>query len=166
MSGLAQAQRDVKRITENAAQQFRSEPEISRNIQRAAEDMDAVQDRPQQQDSSKETQGIQQQIVQTQDRAIRQSQQAMRQQRQQMAQAQQQQQGQGQQERQGQPGGNQPAQRSDPPLSNVQYGKLNKVDPKGRGFGNLSPRAMQNLREGRQERVPAEYRELVNQYYK
>ena len=165
LSGLAQAQRDIKKITENAAQRFRSEPEISRNIQRAAEDMDAVQDRLQQQDSSQETQGVQQRIVQTLDRAIRQSQQAMRQQRQQMAQAQQQQQGQGQ-EQQNQPGGNQPAQRSTAPLSNVQYGKLNKVDPKGRGFGNLSPRAMQNLREGRQERVPAEYRELVNQYYK
>ena len=167
LNNLAQAQRETRRIAENAAQRFRGEPDILRNIQRASEQMDAVQDRLQQQDSGRETQSMQQQIVQGLDRAIRQSQQSMRQQRQQMAQSQQQQSGQNGQQQQQQPGGSSPAQRSAPPLSNVQYGRLNEgASQKGRGFGNLSPRAMQSLREGRQEKVPAEYRDLVNQYYK
>ena len=33
-------------------------------------------------------------------------------------------------------------------------------------FSALNPRAQRTLREGQQERVPAEYQDLVNRYYK
>lgn len=161
---LAQAQRETQRITEQAAQRLRGQPEIGQTVQRAAEEMEEVQDSLRQQQTDAPTQQRQERIVNMLDRALRQTQQAMRQQRQQMAQQGQQMQ-QSQQQAQAQPG-NQPLQRTNAPVVQAQPGVFGKADPRGRGFGALPPRAQQSLREGRQERVPAEYRDLVNQYYK
>jgi hypothetical protein len=59
-----------------------------------------------------------------------------------------------------------PSPKSNAPLVQADSAALGAFRPGGRGFGPLSPKAQQLMRQGRQERVPAEYRELVNQYYK
>jgi hypothetical protein len=132
--------------------------------------MDDVRERLQNKQTDNDTQGRQQRIVNSLDTALDRVREQMRQQRQQMAQ---QQQGQkpgqkpGQQMAQNQqPGGSNPAQKTYAPLSDIRPGAFHDVNRTGRGFQGLSPRAQQALREGRQEKVPAEYRDLVNQYYK
>jgi len=159
---LTQAQRETQRITEQAAQQLRGQPEIGQTVQRAAEEMEEVQDRLLQQQTEAPTQQQQERIVGMLDRALRQTRQAMRQQRQQMMA----QQGQPQNRQARFQPGSQPMQRTNAPVVQAQPGVFGNADPRGRGFGALPPRAQQALREGRQERVPAEYRDLVNQYYK
>jgi hypothetical protein len=163
LSGLNEAQRQTRQIARNAAENLRAAPEIAQNVQRAAEEMQDVQDQLERQQTGRPTQEKQGQIVRRLDQAISQTRQAMRQQRQQMAMQQGQQQNQ-QQSPQRQRG-NQPARRS-APVVQAQPGAFGNVALRGRGFGGLNPRAMQSLREGEQERVPAEYRDLVNQYYK
>ena len=112
------------------------------------------------------TQAGQDRVVGQLEKVIRQAQQAMREQQQQQQAAAGQQPGKPSQEQGAQPGGNKPAQRSFAPLSGVKNGPLADFDKRGRGFGSLSDREQQAMKQGRQERVPAEYRELVNQYYK
>lgn len=172
IDSLSQAQRQTQQITKRAADQLKNAPQIGKTVQQASEEMEDVQQRLRQQHTENDTQAKQEKIVGMLDQAIRQTQQAMRQQRQQMAQ-QKQQQGnqpgqQGEQQAQGEPqqGGNQPLQKTFAPISKQQAARTHAANQEGRGFGNLSPRAQQSLREGRQERVPAEYRDLVNQYYK
>lgn len=160
---LNQAQRETQRITQRAAQQLRGNPEIAQGVQRAAEQMEDVMDMLQQSETGKPTQERQGQIVRMLDRAIGQTQQAMRQQRQQRAQQQQQQSGQQQPQ---QLGGNQPASRTFAPVVEPKTGPFGTPDPRAGRMTDLSPRAQRAMREGRQERVPAEYRDLVNQYYK
>ncbi len=160
------SQQENRQVTRSAAQRLRSSPDIANTVRRAAEQMDDVEEMLRQKETGDPTQGKQDQIVRMLDQAIQQSRQAMRQQRQQrMAQQQQQQQGQQPGEPR-QPGGNQPAQKTYAPVVKAQNGPGHPFDMRGRGFGALSPRAQQSMREGQQERVPAEYRELVNQYYK
>ena len=52
------------------------------------------------------------------------------------------------------------------PIVGKENGPLNKANQRGRGFGTLDPRGQQALKQGRQEKVPAEYRDIVNQYFK
>ena len=54
LNSLTQAQRETRRIAESAAQRLKAAPEIGKNVQQAIEDMDAVQDRLQQQDTMQE----------------------------------------------------------------------------------------------------------------
>jgi hypothetical protein len=61
-------------------------------------------------------------------------------------------------------GGNDPRSRN--PITPLKDGAFGQESLRGRGFGGLDPRAQRALREGQGERVPAEYRDLVNQYYK
>ncbi len=167
LNDLQQAQRETREIAQNAARQLRASPDISSAVQKAADEMADVQDMLQQGDTGNSTQSKQERIVGMLDRALEQTRQAMRQQRERMAQ--QRQSGQQQQQQassQQTPGGNQPAPRTYAPIVQAHTGSRNPFDTHGRGFGALSPRAQQSLREGEQERVPAEYRELVNQYYK
>jgi hypothetical protein len=164
---LQRSQQENRQITQSAAQRLRSSPDISNTVRRAAEQMDDVEEMLRQKETGDPTQGKQDQIVGMLDRAIQQSRQAMRQQRQQRMAQQQQQQQQGQQPGEPrQPGGNRPAQKSFAPSVKAENGAGHPIDSRGRGFQALSPRAQQSMREGQQERVPAEYRELVNQYYK
>jgi hypothetical protein len=162
---LNQAQRETQRITQRAAQQLRGSPEIAQGVQKAAEQMEDVMDMLQQSETGRPTQEKQGQIVRMLDRAIGQTQQAMRQQRQQRAQQQQQQTG-SQQTPQQQLGGNQPASRTFAPVVEPKSGPFSQPDPRAGRMTDLSPRAQRAMREGRQERVPAEYRDLVHQYYK
>jgi len=166
---LTQAQRETQRITQRAGEQLKASQNLNQMVQKAANDMDDVRDRLQRQQTDSDTQGRQQKIVNTLDTALDKIRQEMRQQRQQMAQ---QKQGQkpgekGQQMAQNQqPGGSKPAQKTFAPLSSIQPGAFHDINRSGRGFQGLSPRAQEAMREGRQEKVPAEYRDLVNQYYK
>lgn len=165
---LAQAQRETQRITKRAADQIKSMQNLNQMVQKAADDMDDVRDRLQRKQTDNDTQGRQEKIVKTLDQALDKIKEAMRQQRQQMAQQKQQKPGdKGQQQAQAeQPGGNKPAKQTFSPLSDIKPGAFHGVNQTGRGFKDLSPHAQQALREGRQEKVPAEYRDLVNQYYK
>jgi hypothetical protein len=166
---LAQAQRKTQQITKSAAEKIKSMQDVNKMVQKAADEMDDVRDRLQRKQTDNDTQGRQQKIVNSLDSALDKIREQMRQQRQQMAQQQQQkkpgQQGQQQAQNQ-QPGGNNPAQKTYAPLSDIRPGAFHDVNRIGNGFQGLSPRAQEALREGRQEKVPAEYRDLVNQYYK
>ncbi len=165
---LAQAQRETQQITKRAADQLKNNPQLNKMVQQAANEMDDVRDRLRQKQTDGETQSRQEKIVDSLDQALGQIRQAMRQQRQQMAQSKQ---------KPGQKPGEQVAQGQQPssqgtPKQNFdrllkqQLGAFHNVNQVGKGFQNMSPRDQQALREGRQERVPAEYRDIVNQYYK
>jgi hypothetical protein len=155
-SYLQQAERRTREITESAARKLRASQDIAKGVQDAADKMDDVQEMLRQQQTGDPNLKTQDQIVSQLDRAIRQSRQAM---------AQQQQKGQ-QQGQQQQMGGSKPSSAITAPIAKSEGDAHGKFDPHGRGFGSLSPRGQQALREGRQEKVPAEYRDLVNQYYK
>lgn len=167
---LAQSERRTQQIARNAAERIKAMQSIQQMVQKAADEMDDVRERLQNKQTDNDTQGRQQRIVNSLDTALDRVREQMRQQRQQMAQQQQGQkpgQKQGQQMAQNQqPGGSNPAQKTYAPLSDIRPGAFHDVNRTGRGFQGLSPRAQQALREGRQEKVPAEYRDLVNQYYK
>jgi len=166
LSYLHQAQRETQRITQRAAEQLRTSPQIAQGVQRAAEEMEEVQDLLRAQETGKPTQTREERIVRRLDQSLHQIRQAMRQQqRQQMAQQRRQQQS-ATSSAQQQPGGNQPALRTTAPVVEAQPGVFHRADQRGRGFGGLPPRAQEALREGQQEGVPVEYRELVKQYYK
>lgn len=166
LSYLHQAQRETQRITQRAAEQLRGSLQIAQGVQRATEEMEEVQDLLQAQETGAPTQTREERIVRRLDQSLNQIRQAMReQQRQQMAQQRRQQQSAAQSGQQ-QPGGNQPAPRTTAPVVEARPGVFNQADQRGRGFGGLPPRAQEALREGQQEGVPAEYRELVKQYYK
>ncbi|HXG24268.1 MAG TPA: hypothetical protein VNJ09_06910, partial [Chthonomonadales bacterium] len=146
--------------------QLRGSPQIAQGVQRAAEEMEEVQDLLRAQETGEPTQTREERVVRRLDRSLDQIRQAMReQQRQQMAQQRRQQQSAAQSGQQ-QPGGNQPAPRTTAPVVEARPGVFNQADQRGRGFGGLPPRAQEALREGQQEGVPAEYRELVKQYYR
>jgi hypothetical protein len=169
LENLARAERETHRITQRAARELKGAPEISKTVQKAADSMEDVQDLlSNKKETNEDTQGRQDKIVGMLDQAIGQAQQAMREQRQQMAK--QQKPGPGQQQAQSESGqmnehSNKPNQGMSP-ITGKQASAFNKYDPRGKGFTGLSPRAQQSMREGKQERVPAEYRDLVNQYYK
>lgn len=165
LNDLRDAQRETQRIAERAARQLRGSPQISQKVQDAAQKMEEVRDQLDQQQTGQPTQGRQQEIVQMLDQAIQQTRQAMREQRQQMAQQGQQPGQQPGQQMAQQSGGNTPGKR-DAPIEKAKLGRQDPFDQRGKGFTQMTPRAQQSLREGRQERIPAEYRDLVERYYK
>jgi hypothetical protein len=171
LNQLAQAEREVKQLAEQASRQLRGSPEISKMVQGATDDIEEAHDRLREEQTDRGTQGKQESAVRGLDMAIRKIQQQQNQQRQQMAQQRQQGRQPGQQpgqqsaqNQQQQPGGSNPDTKNRAPVVKSQLGTLKNVENRGRAFGQLSPRNQQNMREGRQEKVPAEYRELVNQY--
>ena len=167
---LTNAQGETQQMTRNALQNLKSNPEVQQMVQKASDAMEDARDMMnRQQETNDGTQQKQQTAVGHLDKAIAQVQQQQRQQRQQMAQA-----GKGdkpgqkpgEQQAQNQPGGNNPAQKTFAPKTQAADSTLRAFDPRGKGFSGLSSRAQQAMKEGQQDRVPAEYRDLVNQYYK
>lgn len=163
LNWLTQGQRETRRLTDEAAQLLKGSPDIGRIVQQAGEGMADVEDLLRRQDTGSATQGKQERIMGMLQQALQQTRQAMREQMQQARQAAQRQ---GAQEAANRPGGTQPAMRTYAPIVQAQNASFGPVEMKGRGFGALSPRAQQALREGQHERVPPEYRDLVNEYYK
>lgn len=168
LEDIARMQRETEQITQNAAAQLRSQPEMSRAVSKAGELMADIHDQMvRRRETGEPTQSQQDKAVGLLDQAIRQQQQAMRQQQQQQQQRMAQGQKPGQQQQQSQQASNQgkPNKRF-APIEQQQPSQFHPFDPRGKGFSGLDPRATQSMREGRQEKVPAEYRDLVNQYYK
>lgn len=167
LDSIARMQRETEQITQNTAAQLRSAPEMARKVNNAAETMADVHDQMiRRHETGEPTQGQQDKAVNLLDQVIKQQQQQARQQQQQQQQKMAQQgQQQGQQQQQGPPKGSQP-NKGFSPVVQQQPSNPHPFDPRGKGFGALDPRTMQSMREGRQEKVPAEYRDLVNQYYK
>jgi hypothetical protein len=63
--------------------------------------------------------------------------------------------------------GNNPKRNPFTRLQDVKRGfTREQASTKGKGFSELNLRDQRVLREGQQERVPAEYQELVNRYYR
>jgi hypothetical protein len=171
LEDLARMQRETEQITQQAASQVKSSPELNRAISKASELMADAQDQMiRRRETGEPTQSPQEKAVGMLDQAIRQQQQAMRQQQQQQKQQRMAQSGQQQGQQPGQKQGQQ-QQGSQPnkgfsPVVQQQPSQFHPFDPRGKGFNGLDPRATQSMREGRQEKVPAEYRDLVNQYFK
>lgn len=161
---LNQAQRTTREIAERAAQQLRGEPRTGQRVSNAARMMEDVAEDLRRAETGQPTQSKQEQIVAALDAAIQEVREAMRQQQQQMARQQQSVQNAGQMAQQ-QPGGQQPG-RETPRIVQAQPGAFGPPGRGSRSFGGLDPRAQQSLRQGQQERVPAEYRDLVKQYYR
>jgi hypothetical protein len=165
LNTLNDEQRQTQRITRTAGNTLRSQPDVAQNVQQAADEMQEVQGKLEQQHTGTATQGQQQHIVDMLDRAISKTQDAMRNQQQQMASSNANQQAMPQPQNQNSKGTH-PAMKSLPRQTGVQEGAFAKVRQGGKGFTGLDPRSMAAMREGQNERVPAEYRDLVNEYYK
>src|SRR5205085_1406462 len=132
LDGVSRMQRETEQVTQNAAAQLRSAPEMARTVNRAAELMADVHDQmTRRHETGEPTQGQQDKAVNLLDQAIRQQQQAMRQQQQQQQQRMAQGQKPGQQpgqQQQGQPRGNQP-NRGFSPVVQQQPSNLHPFDP-------------------------------------
>jgi len=163
LNWLTEGQRDTRRLAEEASQLLKGSPDIGRLVQEAGEAMGDVEDMLRRQDTGTGTQSKQGRILGMLQQALQQTRQAMREQ---MQQARQNASRQGAQQTANRPGGNQPAERTYAPVVQAENATFGPVQMKGRGFGGLSPRAQQTLREGQHEPVPPEYRDLVNEYYK
>lgn len=161
---LAEGQRTARDITDHAADSLAEDaPEAAQQAHEAGKNMGQAQQQLGQQRTGQPTQGQQDQAIQKLDRAVQQAQQALQQQQQQQ---QAQQQGQQGAPQPGQKKGGQPKQ-AIARMPGLQRGELSAAMSKaGRGFAGLPPRAQRVLREGQQERVPAEYQDLVSRYYK
>ncbi|MGC8668686.1 MAG: DUF4175 family protein [Chthonomonadales bacterium] len=163
LNWLTQGQRETRRLTDEASQLLKGSPDIGRLVQEAGESMADVEDLLRRQATGSGTQGKQDRILGMLQQALQQTRQAMREQMQQSRQSAQRP---GAQQSANRPGGNQPAARTYAPVVQAESADFGQVSMRGRGFGGLPPRAQQALREGLHERVPPEYRDLVNEYYK
>lgn len=165
LGDLHTAQRATQNIAQSAAQLLRTLPQALDTVRRAQDEMENVQDLLQQQQTGKPTQEKQGRIVSTLDQALSQVQQALAEQTPSPGQAAGQQPQPGGQLGESEGGGSRPPQAGNP-LSPLKDTAVRQERLRGREFGGLTPRAQRALREGQNERVPAEYRDLVNQYYK
>jgi hypothetical protein len=160
---LTQGQRDAQGIAQHAGEALSEIPGVGENIAEATRHMGQATQQLSQQQTGRPTQGHQDEALHRLDQAINQTQQAMQQQQQQQQAMQQAQQGAPQPNQHG----SRPDQHTLTRLEGVQHGAMSSPDPRiGKGFGALTPRAQRTLREGEQERVPVEYQELVDRYYK
>ncbi|MCC6729197.1 MAG: hypothetical protein IT208_07645 [Chthonomonadales bacterium] len=157
---LAQAQRATEQIARRAAQAMGSSREIGDLTSRAVEEMQGIRDQLQNQQTGRPTQQRQDRAVALLDQAVNAAREAMQQQRAASSSAGRQAGG------PPRPGGRMPLQRTTAPVVEAQLGVMRAVAARGRGLRGLSERAQRALREGRGEPVPAEYRDLVNQYYR
>jgi hypothetical protein len=162
---LAEGQQSTRNITRRAADQLQqSLPDAAQAAQDAGEHMGRAGERLEQRMTDSLTQGHQDQAIQKLDQAVQQAQQAMQQQQQQQQAMQQGQQGAPQPMQQK---GNRPNKQAFTKLVGAQKGAMSTPTLRqGQGFSQLPPRTQRALREGRDEKVPAEYQELVNRYYK
>jgi len=167
LNQLNNAQNEDQQITRDAANHLTGMTGVSEKVNKAADEMRDVQSKLGNQETGTPTQNQQKEIVSMLDQAINQVQQAMRNNRQQMmASAISAQQRQTNAPQQNQNHGHLPAMKSLPRLETARTGAFANVKQGGKGFVGLGPRSIAAMREGRNERVPAEYRQLVNEYYK
>jgi hypothetical protein len=163
---LAERQRNARGMTQDAARGLGRFPRLSQRVGQAGESMQEAEGHLGRSQTGQPTQEAQAEAVKRLTDAIRQAQQ----QAQQMAQSRQgNRRGQrpGQQQRQANnPNGNRPAIDSYGRRGNGQGGRLNLVGPGPRGFGPLDPRGEQALQQGWRERIPTDYHDLVQRYYK
>lgn len=159
---LHDGQQSAQQITERARQSLQEMPQAQETLREATQHMDQAAQQLGQQQTGQPTQGHQDQAIQGLDQATKQVQQAMQQQQQQQ-----------QQQQAGQQGMPQPNPKGSQPnkaftrLENVKNGRISTPESRnGRGFAGLPPRQQRVMREGQQERAPAEYQDLVNRYYK
>ncbi|MCS6859295.1 MAG: hypothetical protein NZT92_03110 [Abditibacteriales bacterium] len=154
---LERRQGNNANLTQRTARRLRAFPQLSRLIDQAGDDMRRSQQQLQEQETGEPAQQPQREAIRRLEEASGRIEQVLQQQQaQQMAQR-------AQQRRQR---ANQPALDSHFVQGSDEGGERNEVLQRLRGFGNLPPRAQRALREGAKEKVPAEYENLINQYYK
>ena len=160
---LTQGEKQTRDIANNAAKTLGQVPGLQEIIEQATQHIDQAGNQLAQQQTGKPTQGQQDQALQNLEQAVKSAQQAIQQQQQQ------------QQASQGQgmpmpvPGkqpGNQPDKNAFTRLVNTQKSGLLSSDGRGgKGFGDLNARQQRVMRDGRNDPVPAEYRDLVKRYF-
>jgi hypothetical protein len=160
---LTETQQETREITQGAGEQLADVPGLPEAIQQATQEMNQAAQRLSQKQTGRQTQTNQENAMRNLDRAIQQAQQQQQQQQQQqMAQ------------QQGQQGAPQPVQQ---PGNTPKRNPFTRLEDPNRGrtsapggpngvFSALSPRSQRVLREGQQERAPAEFQDIVNRYYK
>jgi|GEM_PF-2803862 len=161
---LAQDQQDTQAITNHAAETLSALPGVPESLQQAGQHMEQSHNGLTNQQTGQPTQGHQDSALQHLAQAQQKAQQAMQQQQQQQ-QAQ-------QQAKQGapQPGkqpGNDPDHKAFTRLESPGTGGQRTSPNQSSGrFANLSERSQRSMHEGQQEKVPAEFQDLVSRYYK
>ena len=160
----ASDQQDTQDITDRAAETLGQIPGVAETLHSATQHMEQSHTGLNQQQTGKPTQGHQDAALQNLAMAQQKAQEAMQQQQQQQ-QAQ-------QQARQGAPQptkqpGAQPDRNAFTRLEGPGADGARSAPVPGSGkFAALSERAQRTMREGRQEKVPAEFQDLVSRYYK
>lgn len=158
-------QQETHDITQNAGQQLQNVKGAQEAIQKATQAMRNSREQLTQKQTGSPTQ-------QAQEQASSQLNQAIQKVQEQLEQQQQQQQAQQQGAQQGTPQpsqkpGDQPDKNPFTRLADVKRGATSfPLQRNGKGFANMNQRDQRTLREGQRERVPAEYQEIVNRYYK
>jgi hypothetical protein len=161
---LAQGQRDAGDIARRAGEKLDDMPDAQRQVEEATRHMGQAGQELAQKQTGGEPQGHQDAALKGLDKAVQQAQQQQQQQQQQQMAQQQAQQGAPQP---GPQNGNQPPHGAFTKLQKVQNGAMSApLARNGRGFQSLSPRTQRTMREGQNEKVPAEFQDLVNRYYK
>lgn len=161
---LARRQAAARTRTDRAARALSRFGSLGQRVGEASEFMGEALSQLQQRATGEATQ-------QAQENAIRRLSQAMQQARQMARQMGRSQQQRGRQpqpgnRQQGSPNGNTPAIESTPRLGTDAGGPRSLLRPGGRGFGPLSPREQRSLREGWREKIPPDYADLINEYYR
>lgn len=161
---LAQDQQETQNITDRAADSLSQIPGIGETLHSATQHMEESHTGLNQQQTGQPTQGHQESALQALAQAQQKAQQAM-QQKQQQQQAQQ----------QGRKGAPQPSKQPGAQPDKNAFTRLEGPGADGQRsspiagtgkFAGLSGRAQRTLREGKQEKVPAEFQDLVSRYYK
>ena len=164
---LSQGEKQTKDIANNAAQALSNIPGLEQAIKDATQHIDQAGNQLAQQQTGQPTQGHQDQALQHLDKAVKAAQQAMQQQQQQASA------GQGMPQPvpgQGKKPGNQPGNEPDHNaftrlVDTKKGGLLSTQGGNGKGFGDLNARQQRVMRDGRNDPVPAEYKDLVKRYF-
>ncbi len=160
---LSQGERQTSDIANGAAKSLSDVPGLEQAIQQATQHIDQAGSQLSQQQTGQPTQSHQDQAIQHLDQAVKAAQQAIQQQ------LQQQQASSGQGMPMPVPGkqpGSTPDRNAFSRLVNTQKGGLLSSDGRGgKGFGDLNARQQRVMRDGRNDPVPAEYRDLVKRYF-
>jgi hypothetical protein len=163
---LTERQRTARAMTEDAARALGRFPRLSGRVGEAGEAMREAEGRLGQSQTGEPTQEAEARAILRLSDAIRQAQQ----QAQQMAQGRQQGRQRGNRGQQQRPGnnnnGNRPAVESLARRGGAAGGRLNLVGPGQRGFGPLDAHDQSALREGWRERIPTDYADLIQRYYR
>jgi hypothetical protein len=161
---LAHGQREAGDIARRAGEKLQDMPDAQRQVEEATRHMAQAGQNLTQKQTGNDTQGHQDEALRRLEEAVKQAQQQQQQQQQQQMAQQQAQQGAPQPSQQN---GNQPPNGPFTKLQKVQNGAMSTpLARNGKGFQALSPRTQRVMREGQNEKVPAEFQDLVNRYYK